>query len=80
MIYGQVHLTLPPWIHTLNPEPRYPTATSKVALAIALSRRNVDERSGGPFGAIANATLLVAVGYLGSGFSVCIHGGSVRCT
>ena len=52
MIYAQLHLTLPAWIHEeVDAQRAYPSAQDKVALAIQLSRRNVDHRSGGPFGA-----------------------------
>jgi len=52
MIYAQLHLTLPAWIHEeVDGQRLYPDAESRVALAIQLSRRNVDHRSGGPFGA-----------------------------
>ena len=52
MIYAQLHLTLPAWIHEeVDGQRLYPDDDSRVALAIQLSRRNVDHRSGGPFGA-----------------------------
>lgn len=52
MLYAQVHLTLPDWVHdTIDTEAAYPGDEAKVALAIELSRRNVDAQSGGPFGA-----------------------------
>ncbi|MEE7548656.1 nucleoside deaminase [Xanthomonas sp. Kuri4-1] len=52
MLYAQVHLTLPAWVHDQVDTTRaYPGDESKVALAVALSRMNVDARSGGPFGA-----------------------------
>ena len=52
MLYAQVHLTLPAWVHDAVDTARvYPTDADKVALAIALSRRNVEHASGGPFGA-----------------------------
>ena len=52
MIYAQLHLTLPAWIHEeVDGNRLYPDAESRIALAIQLSRRNVDHRSGGPFGA-----------------------------
>jgi pyrimidine deaminase RibD-like protein len=52
VIYQQLHLTLPAWIHDeVDPDRSYPDADSRIALAIQLSRRNVDHRSGGPFGA-----------------------------
>ena len=53
MLYAQVHLTLPPWVHdVLAPGDVFASDQDKVALAIELSRRNVEARSGGPFGAV----------------------------
>ncbi|UNK49090.1 nucleoside deaminase [Lysobacter sp. S4-A87] len=52
MLYAQVHLTLPPWVHeAIDTTRTYDGDEAKVALAIDLSRRNVEARSGGPFGA-----------------------------
>jgi tRNA(Arg) A34 adenosine deaminase TadA len=52
MLYAQVHLTLPAWVHdAVDASRAYPSDADKVALAIDLSRRNVDADSGGPFGA-----------------------------
>ena len=52
MLYAQVHLTLPAWVHDEVDHARlYPDAASRIALAIDLSRRNVQHRTGGPFGA-----------------------------
>lgn len=52
MLYAQVHLTLPAWVHELVDTARtYASDDAKVALAIELSRLNIEERSGGPFGA-----------------------------
>ncbi|MDO5505554.1 MAG: nucleoside deaminase [Pseudoxanthomonas suwonensis] len=52
MLHAQLHLTLPAWIHdAVDPGRTYDDDTEKVALAIALSRHNIDARSGGPFGA-----------------------------
>jgi len=51
MLPLQLHLTLPVWVHELDLAATYPGDEAKVALAIALSRRNVEARSGGPFGA-----------------------------
>ena len=47
----QLHLTLPVWVHDLDIAATYPGDDAKVALAIDLARRNVEARSGGPFGA-----------------------------
>jgi tRNA(Arg) A34 adenosine deaminase TadA len=52
VLYAQLHLTLPAWVHEeVDAQRRYPDADSRIALAIQLSRLNVDHRSGGPFGA-----------------------------
>ncbi|MCR6663054.1 MAG: nucleoside deaminase [Luteimonas sp.] len=52
MLYAQVHLTLPAWVHdAVDASRSYDSDDDKVALAIDLSRRNVEARSGGPFGA-----------------------------
>lgn len=52
MLYAQLHLTLPAWVHEeVDAGRRHPDAESQVALAIQLSRRNVEHGSGGPFGA-----------------------------
>ena len=52
MLYAQVHLTLPAWVHDgVDTTRAYASDEDKVALAIELSRINVEERSGGPFGA-----------------------------
>jgi tRNA(Arg) A34 adenosine deaminase TadA len=53
MLYAQVHLTLPAWVHdAIDGAVAYPSDEDKVGLAIALSRRNVEANSGGPFGAV----------------------------
>ena len=53
MLYAQVHLTLPAWVHEAIDTTRgYDDDADKVALAIELSRRNIEARSGGPFGAV----------------------------
>ncbi|KFN51093.1 nucleoside deaminase [Arenimonas composti] len=64
MIHAQLHLTLPAWIHEDVDEQRaYPAPDDKIALAIQLSRRNVEHRSGGPFGAaVFRDDRLVGVG------------------
>jgi tRNA(Arg) A34 adenosine deaminase TadA len=52
MLYAQVHLTLPAWVHeAVDMSRAWASDDEKVALAIELSRRNVEARSGGPFGA-----------------------------
>lgn len=64
MIYAQLHLTLPAWVHEqVDGQRDYPSAQDKVALAIHLSRLNVEHRSGGPFGAaVFSGARLVGVG------------------
>ncbi len=48
----EVRLQLPAWIgEVVDSGRRYADAESKVALAIELSRRNISDGSGGPFGA-----------------------------
>lgn len=52
MLYAQVHLTLPAWVHEdVDTARTYPGNADKVSLAIALSKRNCEANSGGPFGA-----------------------------
>lgn len=47
-----ITLALPPWLDEAAPPGRlFADADAQVGLAIALARRNVEERSGGPFGA-----------------------------
>jgi tRNA(Arg) A34 adenosine deaminase TadA len=53
MLHAQVHLTLPVWIHdAVDLSHSYHGDAAKVALAIELSRLNVEHASGGPFGAV----------------------------
>ncbi len=53
MLYAQVHLTLPVWVHdAVDASRAYSTDHDKVALAIALSRLNIEAQTGGPFGAL----------------------------
>lgn len=53
MLYAQVHLTLPAWVHdAVDPGRVYATDADKVQLAIELSQRNVEAATGGPFGAV----------------------------
>ena len=53
MLYAQIHLTLPAWVHDAVDTGRvYASDAEKVALAIELSARNVEMASGGPFGAV----------------------------
>ena len=52
MLYAQVHLTLPAWVHDAVDVGRvYATDAEKLRLAIELSQRNVEAATGGPFGA-----------------------------
>lgn len=52
MLHDQVHLTLPDWISDeTGGNAVYPDDHTKMALAIRLSARNVQEGTGGPFGA-----------------------------
>jgi tRNA(Arg) A34 adenosine deaminase TadA len=52
MLYAQLHLTLPPWVHDqVDANVAYETAAKKIALAVQLSQLNVSHQSGGPFGA-----------------------------
>jgi len=52
MLYAQVHLTLPAWVHeSVDTQRLYVGDATKVELAIALSRMNIEAGSGGPFGA-----------------------------
>ena len=52
MLYAQVHLTLPAWIHDeIDYQKIYLDNSERMALAIQLSALNVREQSGGPFGA-----------------------------
>ncbi|NID17121.1 nucleoside deaminase [Luteibacter yeojuensis] len=65
MLYAQVHLTLPPWVHeTVNTSADYAGDEAKVGLAIELSALNVDLGTGGPFGAVVfdGNDRIVAVG------------------
>lgn len=52
MLYAQVHLTLPAWVHeSVDTARAYTGDEDKVSLAIELSRRNIEGGTGGPFGA-----------------------------
>ncbi|MEO8366136.1 MAG: nucleoside deaminase [Pseudoxanthomonas sp.] len=52
MLYAQIHLTLPAWVHeSVDATMAYATDMDKVALAIELSRINTEAATGGPFGA-----------------------------
>lgn len=65
MLTAQIHLTMPPWVHDeVDAQKIYLDAESRIALAIDLSRHNIVNRSGGPFGAAVfnEAGRLVGVG------------------
>lgn len=65
MLTTELHLTLPAWIDAEVDRHRlYADDAARVGLAIRLARRNIEERSGGPFGAAIfdDAGRLVAVG------------------
>ncbi|MCB1599624.1 MAG: nucleoside deaminase [Lysobacterales bacterium] len=52
MLPVQIHLTLPAWTqHVVDMGRLYPTDEEQVLLAIELARMNVEQNSGGPFGA-----------------------------
>ncbi len=52
MLARSAHLSLPEWIqHEVDPDMVCPDDSSKIALAIRLSSRNVELGTGGPFGA-----------------------------
>jgi len=52
MLYSQIHLTLPAWIHEeVSADTVCSDDDDKVELAIRLSQLNVQHGSGGPFGA-----------------------------
>ncbi|HEY0503616.1 MAG TPA: nucleoside deaminase [Lysobacter sp.] len=51
MLYAQIHLTLPAWVHeSVDANRNYRGDEAKMELAIALSRMNIEAQSGGPFG------------------------------
>lgn len=51
MLYAQVHLTLPAWMHeAVDTAREYATDADKVSLAVELSKRNIEADTGGPFG------------------------------
>lgn len=52
MLTAQIHLTLPPWVLSeIDEHERHTSDAAQVQLAIHLAARNVETRSGGPFGA-----------------------------
>jgi tRNA(Arg) A34 adenosine deaminase TadA len=66
MLPLQIHLTLPPWVGDVaDLGQSYMSDEERVGVAIELSRRNVAQQSGGPFGAAvfdASSGRLIAVG------------------
>ena len=53
MLYAQIHLTLPAWVHdAVDTSRSYTSDADKIGLAIELSAHNIDARTGGPFGAV----------------------------
>jgi tRNA(Arg) A34 adenosine deaminase TadA len=65
MLPAQLHLTLPIWLRdTIDDSRLYADDESRVALAIELAQGNIENRSGGPFGAavFTGAGRLVSVG------------------
>jgi tRNA(Arg) A34 adenosine deaminase TadA len=66
MLPLQIHLTLPPWMgDVVDIGKAYRSDEERVGLAIELSRRNVAEHTGGPFGAAvfdAASGRLVSIG------------------
>lgn len=52
MLPARIDLLLPDWVaEVVDPARTFPTDADKVALAVELSRLNVEHGSGGPFGA-----------------------------
>jgi tRNA(Arg) A34 adenosine deaminase TadA len=52
MTLRDLHLTLPAWLdQEIDAKRLYADDEAKIDLAIRLARRNIEERSGGPFGA-----------------------------
>lgn len=65
MLNLQIDLTLPAWIHQeIDTQAVYADDETRVELAIALARRNVEQQTGGPFGAavFSGEGRLIAVG------------------
>lgn len=61
----QVHLTLPAWTQqVIDMQRRYESPEEQVMLAIELSRMNIEQHSGGPFGAavFTEEGRLIAIG------------------
>jgi tRNA(Arg) A34 adenosine deaminase TadA len=65
MLLAQLHLTLPLWLRDAIDDSRiYADDEARVELAIELARGNIENRSGGPFGAaiFTSAGRLVSIG------------------
>jgi tRNA(Arg) A34 adenosine deaminase TadA len=65
MLFAQLHLTLPVWVHeAVDAQRLYTDDDSQVGLAVELSRLNIEHGSGGPFGAavFSSSGSLLAVG------------------
>lgn len=65
MLYAQIHLTLPAWVHdAVDSNRAYNSDADKVGLAIELSKHNIDAQTGGPFGAVVfgPSDRIIAVG------------------
>lgn len=60
----QFTLQLPDWVHQVPGPGPWPSDEAKLDLAIELSRRNIDNGQGGPFGAVLfdDADRIVALG------------------
>lgn len=53
MMYAQVHLTLPAWVHqAVKNDLPYAGDEAKIRIAVELSALNVERATGGPFGAV----------------------------
>jgi tRNA(Arg) A34 adenosine deaminase TadA len=64
---GETMLALPPWLRALarKERPVFKSAESRMQFAIELARQNIEQRTGGPFGAAvfeADSGRLVSVG------------------
>lgn len=61
-----IHIEYPDWVNAIvDWDRRYPTDEDRMRVAIAVSRKNVESRTGGPFGAAifeSKSGRLVAVG------------------
>lgn len=46
-----ITIPLPPWLKTLTPPSAFSNDTNKMEFAIFLAKKNIKEKTGGPFGA-----------------------------